>query len=140
MVLLSAGLLSAAACGGSNSPSGPSTPEPSFSQTDLVVGSGAEAANGKRLTVHYALWLYNAGATDQKGALVQTSVGSTPFTFTLGNGSVIKGWDQGVPGMKVGGVRRLVIPSTLAYGSVAQNGIPANSTLVFEVQLLDVQG
>lgn len=124
---------------GSSSPSSPSS-EPPFSQIDLRVGTGADAASGKRLTVHYALWLYDANRPEQKGQLVQTSVGGSPFTFTLGNGSVIKGWDQGVPGMKVGGVRRLVIPSSLAYGSTAQTGIPANSTLVFEIELLDVQG
>jgi FKBP-type peptidyl-prolyl cis-trans isomerase len=66
-------------------------------------------------------------------------VGSTPFSFVLGAGQVIKGWDQGVVGMKVGGTRRLIVPPDLAYGSTGQNGIPANATLVFEITLLSVQ-
>ncbi len=127
-------------CGSSSSsPSSPSTSVGTFTQTDLVVGTGAEATAGKSITVNYTLWLYDTSKTDGKGTLVQTSVGSAPFSFTLGAGQVIKGWDQGVIGMKVGGSRRLIVPPDLAYGSTAQNGIPANATLVFEISLLSVQ-
>ena len=76
---------------------------------------------------------------DLKGLQIDTSVGGTPFTFTLGIGQVIAGWDQGLPGMKVGGTRRLVIPSSLAYGSVRSGPVPPFATLVFEIDLLNVQ-
>ena len=128
------------ACGGSDSsPAGPTPVAVPFSSTDLVVGTGAEATNGKTLTVNYTLWLYSASAADHKGSQVQTTVGGQPFQFTLGAGRVIAGWDQGVPGMKVGGRRELVIPPSLGYGAAAQPGIPANSTLVFDIDLLGVQ-
>jgi FKBP-type peptidyl-prolyl cis-trans isomerase len=129
-----------AACGGSDSdPAAPTPVAVPFSSTDLVVGTGAEATNGKSLTVNYTLWLYSATAADHKGTQVQTTVGGSPFAFTLGAGRVIAGWDQGVPGMKVGGRRELVIPPSLGYGATAQPGIPANSTLVFDIDLLNVQ-
>jgi FKBP-type peptidyl-prolyl cis-trans isomerase len=128
------------ACGDSSSaPASPTPVAVPFSSTDLIVGTGAEATNGKTLTVNYTLWLYSAGAADHKGAQVQTTVGGSPFAFTLGAGRVIAGWDQGVPGMKVGGRRELVIPPSLGYGAAAQPGIPANSTLVFDIDLLSVQ-
>jgi len=125
----------AAACG--SSPTSPSNVP--FSQFDLRVGTGADAVNGRRLTVNYTGWLYDASKTDQKGAQFDTSVGKTPFAFTLGAGQVIAGWDQGIVGMKAGGVRRLVIPPNLGYGATANGPIPGNSTLVFEVELLTVQ-
>ena len=124
-----------AACGGS-SPSSPSpTPNVPFSQTDLTVGTGAEAVNGKLLTVNYTGWLYDAARTDQKGTQFDTSVGKAPFAFRLGAGAVIAGWDRGVAGMKVGGSRRLVVPPSLGYGASAYGPIPGNSTLVFDVEL-----
>ncbi len=129
----------AVACGGSSSPSSPSTGSAPFSSTDITVGTGAVAATGKRLTVNYTGWLYSSTAASNKGSQFDTSIGKTPFTFTLGAGQVIKGWDQGLVGMRVGGLRRLVIPPELAYGSQAVGSIPANATLVFEVSLLDVQ-
>ena len=133
-------ILASSACGGDDSaPTAPSTPTTSFSQTDVVVGTGAEAANGRRLTVHYTLWLFDPARPESKGQQLQTSVGGSPFSFVLGTGGVIRGWDQGVPGMKVGGTRRLTIPPALAYGSTGQGSIPPNATLVFDVQLLDVQ-
>jgi FKBP-type peptidyl-prolyl cis-trans isomerase len=122
-------------CGGS--PAAPT--EVAFNQTDVSIGSGVEAAAAKAVTVNYTGWLYDASKTDLKGPQFETSVGSTPFTFTLGAGQVIAGWDRGVPGMKVGGVRRLVIPPSLAYGSVRNGPIPPYSTLVFEIELLDVK-
>ena len=125
-----------AACNGS--PVSPSKSVP-FSQTDLAVGEGAEAASGSLVTVTYTGWLYNAAQPDQKGTQFDSSAGLTPFSFTVGNGSVIAGWDQGIVGMKVGGLRRLVIPSSLGYGETRSGPIPPFSTLVFEITLLDVQ-
>lgn len=123
----------------SDSPTSP-TPGVPFSSTDLRIGTGAEAQSGRRLTVNYSGWLYQTGAIDNKGRLFDTSAGGPPFTFVLGAGQVIRGWDQGVAGMRVGGVRRLVLPPDLAYGSTGAGGgvIPPNATLIFEVELLDV--
>lgn len=102
--------------------------------TDLVVGSGAEAAAGKKVSVHYTGTL-----TDGKKFDSSLDRGQ-PFAFSLGAGQVIRGWDQGVAGMKVGGRRRLVIAPHLAYGARGfPPVIPPNSTLVFEVELLDVR-
>ena len=138
-ILLTSCLL-VAACG-SDSPSAPTPAPPSFSQTDLVVGTGAEATAGRRLTVHYTLWLYDPAQAELKGRQIETSAGRAPFTFTLGAREVIAGWDQGFAGMRVGGRRRLVIPPSLAYGSTPPqgSGIPPNATLVFDVELIAVQ-
>ncbi len=107
---------------------------------DLRVGTGATAANGSTVSVDYTGWLYDASAPDNKGTQFDTSVGRGPFSFPLGAGRVIAGWDQGVAGMRVGGIRRLTIPPSLAYGSQgAGSAIPPNATLVFDVELLDVQ-
>jgi FKBP-type peptidyl-prolyl cis-trans isomerase len=99
---------------------------------DLVVGTGAEAVTGRVIRVTYSGWLTN-------GSRFDSNVGGAPFSFTLGAQQVIAGWDQGVLGMKVGGKRRLVIGSALGYGNQGQGPIPANSTLVFDVELLGVQ-
>ncbi len=133
--------LMAAACGGGDSGSSPTGPTSSapYSQTDLVVGTGAEATIGRVATVHYTLWLYDAGRAENKGTQVESSVGGQPFPFTVGARQVIAGWDRGVPGMKVGGTRRLVLPPDQAYGSQSRPGIPPNSTLLFDIQLLAVQ-
>ena len=110
-------------------------------QTDLVVGQGAEATNGSRVTVHYTGWLYDAAAPEHKGRQFDSSRKGQPFSFDLGRGQVIAGWDQGVVGMKVGGQRRLVIPAALAYGDRGAGGvIPPGATLLFDVELLGVQG
>ena len=124
----------AAACGSASSPTSPSVNVP-FTHTDLRAGSGADAATGKRLSVNYTGWLYDATKPDHKG--LQFDSGA--YAFTLGAGQVIKGWDQGFAGMKVGGQRRLVIPPSLAYGASGNGPIPGNATLVFDVELLDVQ-
>lgn len=123
------------ACGGSaSSPSSASTP--AYSQTDLVVGTGATATSGRTVTVSYTGWLYDASKSDFKGTQFDSSAN---FTFVLGAGRVIAGWDQGVVGMRVGGQRRLIIPPSLAYGSQSpSNAIPPNSTLVFDITLLNV--
>ena len=128
-----------AASGCSNSPTSPSNNVP-YSQTDLRVGTGATAARGQTLTVNYIGWFYDASKVDHKGLVFDSSLGqSSSFTFTLGAGAVIDGWDQGLPGMQVGGLRRLVIPPSLAYGSTRRGSIPPNTTLLFEVELLDAQ-
>ena len=133
------GAITAAACGGDDTPSSPSMPGAPFSQTDLRVGTGAEAAAGRTVTVNYTGWLYAPTQPEQKGQQFDTSAGRSPFSFVLGAGRVIQGWDRGVPGMRVGGLRRLVIPPDLAYGSQGTPGIPPNATLVFDVELLAVQ-
>jgi FKBP-type peptidyl-prolyl cis-trans isomerase FkpA len=104
---------------------------------DTLVGSGAEAAAGNRVKVHYTGWLYVDG---KAGAKFDSSKDrGQPFVFGLGGGQVIKGWDEGVQGMKVGGTRRLVIPADLGYGARGAGGvIPPNATLLFEVELLGV--
>ena len=132
-----------AGCGGSDSPSSPSIqPRGEFSQTDLVVGTGAVATTGRFLTVNYIGWLYDPAATEQKGRQFDSSLspGRTPFQFTLGAGGVIRGWDQGMVGARVGGLRRLVIPPELAYGAQGSPpAIPPNATLVFDIELVNVQ-
>jgi FKBP-type peptidyl-prolyl cis-trans isomerase FkpA len=138
LFLIVCALVVAAACGSSSSPTSPTVDVP-YSQTDLRTGSGTEATSGKRVTVNYTLWLYDSTKAEQKGMMLQTTVGSSPFAFTLGNSEVIKGWDTGVVGMKVGGLRRLVIPPSLAYGASGNGPIPGNATIIFEVELLGVQ-
>jgi FKBP-type peptidyl-prolyl cis-trans isomerase FkpA len=109
--------------------------------TDLVVGSGAEAVAGKRVTVHYSGWLYDPAQPEAKGKPFDSSrEAGRPFSFTLGAGQVIAGWDQGVQGMRAGGERRLVIPHALAYGERGAGGvIPPRASLVFDVELLEVR-
>ncbi len=108
---------------------------------DLAPGDGAAIAPGAVAVVHYTGWLYEAAATDHKGAKFDSSVDrNEPFRFQLGAGQVIKGWDQGVQGMKVGGKRRLTIPAALAYGDAGAGGvIPPGATLVFDVELLGIE-
>jgi FKBP-type peptidyl-prolyl cis-trans isomerase FkpA len=123
--------------GCSNSPTSPSTV--AFSQTDVRVGTGTAAASGNTLTVTYTGWFYDASKPDQKGVQFDSTLGQPAFTFTLGSNTVIPGWDQGLVGMRVGGLRRLIVPPSLAYGSTRYSSIPPNTTLVFEIALLDVQ-
>jgi FKBP-type peptidyl-prolyl cis-trans isomerase FkpA len=130
-------LLFVAACSGDSGPTAPTIPPTTsapYSQTDLVVGTGATAQPGTLVTVAYAGWLHDSSRPDAKG----TQFDSRPsYQFPLGAGQVIRGWDQGVAGMRVGGQRRLVIPPELAYGSNPPQGspIPSNATLVFDVTL-----
>jgi FKBP-type peptidyl-prolyl cis-trans isomerase FkpA len=106
---------------------------------DLRGGAGLEASTGRLVSVHYIGWLYDASRPDNKGQQFDTSLTRGPFSFILGAGAVIRGWDQGVAGMRVGGIRRLTIPPSLGYGSQPNGPIPANSTLVFDVELLEVR-
>jgi len=125
-------------CACTDSPASP-TVNPTYSQTDIVVGTGDPVSNNATVQVDYTGWLYDASQPDHKGLQFDSSIGGTPFTFTIGTSEVIKGWDNGVPGMKVGGVRRLVVPPSLAYGTTRSGSIPPNSTLVFDIKLLSVQ-
>jgi FKBP-type peptidyl-prolyl cis-trans isomerase FkpA len=127
--------LSAAACGGSEKSTAPTPPTAPFSATDLREGTGTTASQGRTVTVSYTGWLFDPSRPESKGTQFD-SQGS--FTFQLGVGRVIPGWEQGIPGMKVGGQRRLVIPPNLGYGSQMVGSIPPNSTLVFDVMLLNV--
>ncbi|MDQ6647921.1 MAG: FKBP-type peptidyl-prolyl cis-trans isomerase [Pseudomonadota bacterium] len=108
---------------------------------DQKVGSGTEATAGMSVTVHYTGWLYNDSAKDKHGSKFDSSRDhGEPFTFSLGAGQVIEGWDQGVAGMKVGGKRTLLIPASLGYGARgAGSDIPPNASLVFDVELLDAK-
>lgn len=126
----------------------PSSPQASsnntaieFTKTDVKVGEGAEAKSGQTVSVHYTGWLYDPAATDTHGKKFDSSRDrGSPFDFPLGASRVIKGWDQGVVGMKVGGQRTLLIPSDMAYGSRGAGGaIPPNATLIFDVELLGIK-
>jgi len=107
---------------------------------DTTPGTGATAARGQRVTVHYTGWLHDPSAPDGRGRKFDSSKDrNDPFVFPLGAGHVIGGWDEGVQGMQVGGTRVLVIPPALGYGARGAGGvIPPNATLVFEVELLGV--
>jgi FKBP-type peptidyl-prolyl cis-trans isomerase FkpA len=105
---------------------------------EITVGEGAEAAAGTHVTVHYTGWLQNADGSAGK-KFDSSKDRNEPFDFPLGAGHVIKGWDEGVQGMKVGGARKLIIPAALGYGARGAGGvIPPNATLIFEVELLEV--
>lgn len=140
-VCIAAVLIGAVGCSESTT----STPSVS-DQAELVIsevamGSGAEAVEGNNVSVHYTGWLYDKSAADNKGKKFDSSRDrGQPFEFPLGAGRVIKGWDQGVAGMKVGGQRTLIIPPGLGYGSRGAGGvIPPNATLIFDVELLNVR-
>ncbi len=138
-VLLFSGLLLAAGCGDDN-PLAPSLGIP-FSATDITVGTGSTAATGKTVRVYYTGWLYSTTATDNKGTQFDANIAGLGYEFTIGVTSVIQGWHQGLPGMKVGGKRLLIIPPELGYGAAGSgNVIPGNATLIFEIQLLAVAG
>ena len=134
-------LLLSVACGNDGGgPTAPTSPsvglEVPFSTEDLTVGTGPEAMNGDTLSVNYTGWLYDPGAAENRG----TQFDSGDYSFVLGAGTVIAGWDQGLLGMRVGGRRRIVIPPELGYGA---NGsppaIPGDATLLFEVELLGIE-
>jgi len=144
-VLLAAGfLVCAAACNNdtASTSTGGNTLAPSVNTAvtqlivvDVALGTGAVANSGSRITVSYSGFLFDANAFENKGRPFDAN---TAYTFTLGAGTVIKGWDQGLIGMRVGGLRRLTIPPSLGYGNQAVGPIPPNSTLVFDVRLISV--
>jgi FKBP-type peptidyl-prolyl cis-trans isomerase FkpA len=138
-IILAALVACAFGCGGSDnsSPTAPSTSSSPYVQTDLVVGTGATANNGNTVTVSYTGWLYDTSKPSGKG----NQFDSNQIPFVLGAGRVIRGWDQGILGMRIGGQRRLIIPPELAYGSSTPDPskIPPNATLLFDVTLLNVQ-
>lgn len=105
---------------------------------DITMGTGLTASAGKYVSVHYTGWLYDEDAVDHKGQQFETSIGRQPLSFTLGTGAVISGWDRGIPGMRVGGRRRLIIPASEAYGARGNGPIPGGSALVFDVELVGV--
>jgi len=148
-------LVAAAAIAGAQTPATPAPGATSSTQSsnigatvnelnkiDVQQGSGTEAVTGKAVIVHYTGWLYDPAAADGHGKKFDSSLDrGQPFGFVLGAGRVIKGWDQGVAGMKVGGKRTLVIPASLGYGDRGAGGvIPPGAALVFDVELLDVKG
>ena len=138
---LAASLLTVAAAvsGCTSTPTEPSANAP-FSIVDLRVGSGEVGAGpGNFVTVEYSGWFYDADAPAEKGVLFDTSIGTQPFSFTLGALEVIRGWDNGLTGMRVGGIRRLVVPPSYAYGDERNGIIPPNQTLVFDIELLEMQ-
>ena len=132
-LFLSLALISLCACGGSSSSTSP-TGATKLEIVDLTVGTGATAVNGDTVTVNYVGTLTNGTKFDSSIDRGQ------PFTFVLGAGRVIAGFDQGIVGMKVGGKRKLTIPPSLGYGINPQGTIPGNSTLIFEVDLLSIAG
>jgi FKBP-type peptidyl-prolyl cis-trans isomerase FkpA len=129
-----------AACGGKPAPA-PSSGVNSMQTVELKPGTGEAVAAGKIAVVQYTGWLYESSATDHKGKQFDSSrTGGQPFRFPVGAGQVIKGWDQGVAGMKVGESRRLVIPADLAYGDAGAGGvIPPGATLVFDIELIAIE-
>jgi FKBP-type peptidyl-prolyl cis-trans isomerase FkpA len=131
-------------CGGSDEPStptSPSTPSPTgpaeLQLTDLTVGAGDGLLTNSTVVVHYTLWLYDPAGTDSKGARQGSSRDTNqPISFRLGTNAVIPGFEQTINSMRVGGVRRAIVPPSLAYGSTGYQTIPPNTWLVFEVELL----
>jgi FKBP-type peptidyl-prolyl cis-trans isomerase FkpA len=113
----------------------------SLERLDLKGGGGPAIVDGQTAVVNYTGWLYDSGGPDHKGRQFDSSIpGGQPFKFKLGAGQVIKGWDQGVAGMQVGGSRRLTIPAALAYGDDGAGGvIPPGATLVFDIELLAIE-
>lgn len=133
-------LLALAACGKAPPPyTGGDVGE--FQRIDVVEGTGDAARAGDEVSVHYTGWLYDERAADRRGAKFDSSLDrGQPFVFMLGAGRVIRGWDDGVAGMRVGGKRELLIPADLGYGAKgAGSVIPPGASLVFEVELLDIR-
>jgi FKBP-type peptidyl-prolyl cis-trans isomerase FkpA len=129
-----------AACSGKPS-AAPAGAVSSMQSVELKAGTGEAVAAGKIAVVQYTGWLYEASARDNKGKQFDSSrTAGQPFRFPLGTGQVIKGWDQGVVGMKVGESRRLIIPADLAYGDSGAGGvIPPGATLVFDIELVAIE-
>jgi len=142
-LLISAGIFSTTACSEQTAPTKPTMETGNMTElikTDVKLGTGDLATAGRNVSVHYTGWLYDAAAPDHHGKKFDSSRDrGQPFEFPLGAGRVIKGWDMGVEGMKVGGQRTLTIPAEMGYGSRGAGGaIPPNATLIFDVELLGV--
>lgn len=115
------------------------TPLPDGTQIeDYEVGSGAEATKGKTVLVHYTGWLW-LPAEEERGKTFDSSRSGEPLSFTIGAGQVVKGWDSGIAGMKEGGIRTLIIPPEMGYGARGKGPVPANSWMMFEVELIKVR-
>ena len=139
-LLLTAGIFSITACSKQAATQKEAGVVAELIKTDTKLGEGTEATAGRNVSVHYTGWLYDESFLNHKGKKFDSSHDrNQPFDFPLGAGRVIKGWDQGVAGMKVGGQRTLVIPAHLGYGPMgAGETIPPNATLLFDVELLGV--
>lgn len=133
-------IASLTACGGSSgdSPQVPVYSPAALTKTDTVVGTGATAVVGKKVKVHYTGYLYNTTVTTFKGTQFDTSTGKPPYEYFVGSVDTIVGFDQGVTGMKVGGKRTVIIPASLGYGAAGSSRVPANSGLVFDLELVEV--
>lgn len=141
--------LALAGCGGGGgggnvaapvAPTIPAVPDTiTLQKIDNVVGTGALAVAGKTVYVHYIGWLYDATATSKKGAQFDSSAGRSPLDFVLAGGLVIKGFDEGVTGMRVGGKRTVMIPASMGYGATGNGVIPPNANLVFDIELVEVR-
>jgi FKBP-type peptidyl-prolyl cis-trans isomerase FkpA len=114
-------------------------PAITLQKIDTVVGNGKAATAGSTAVVNYTGWLYEPNIESQHGAKFDSSVGRSPFSFQIDGGQVIKGWDVGVQGMKVGGKRTIIVPAEMGYGANGIGPIPPNANLIFDVELLDVQ-
>jgi len=139
-LLLTAGTFSITACSEQAATQKKAGVVTELIKTDTKLGEGAEATAGRNVSVHYTGWLYDETFLNHKGKKFDSSYDrNQPFDFSLGAGRVIKGWDQGVAGMKVGGQRTLIVPAHLGYGPIgAGEAIPPNTALVFDVELLGV--
>jgi len=138
-VVLLVGAVMATGCGSSPTSPSSSSSGVTFNSEDLTVGNGETVAKGDRIKVWYTGWIYNKYAPGNKGQSFDSNRDRELFRYIVGTGHVIEGWDQGVPGMKVGGIRRLIIPPELAYGSEGQNPIPPDATLIFEIEVVEVE-
>ncbi len=139
-LLFSISIILTTACTQQATPSMETSSVTELIRTDIKSGEGTEAVAGKQVSVHYTGWLYDTSAPDNKGVKFDSSRDrNQPFDFPLGAGRVIRGWDEGVAGMKVGGQRTLIIPPHMGYGARGAGGvIPPNATLIFDVELLGV--
>lgn len=135
VVVIVAVCVFSAACG--PTPTAPSQ-FAAYSQTDLQVGTGDEAMSGLTIGVRYTLWLYDSSKAENKGLQLESTAGGDPVSFQLGSNQVIEAWERGVPGMRVGGQRRLVVPPDLAYGDTRNGMVPPHATLVFDIELASV--
>ena len=107
--------------------------------SDITVGKGATAVAGSTVTMHYTGWLYAPKAPKLRGQKFDSSVGAAPFTFKVSAGTVIKGWEEGVKGMKVGGKRQLIVPASMGFGKDGLGPVPTTANLLFEIELMDVK-